>query len=169
MLLKKQDALCLECHDGLQKTLKLGKSRHSPVDSGECTKCHNPHQSKLVKLLLAESPELCFTCHKTIKMRQEKEKSHRPAQRDCGKCHGPHASSNRFLLDQPLQALCGECHDLKGAPFTKAHLGISPTAMSCTSCHDPHTSKDPKFFKENVHPPFAARSCDECHITGDKP
>ena len=32
------------------------------------------------------------------------------------------------------------------------------------SCHDPHASKDPKFFKASVHPPFAARDCGTCHV-----
>jgi hypothetical protein len=36
--------------------------------------------------------------------------------------------------------------------------------MQCQSCHDPHASKDPKFFKSTIHPPFASRGCEECHI-----
>jgi hypothetical protein len=36
--------------------------------------------------------------------------------------------------------------------------------MNCKSCHDPHASKDPKFFKGVVHPPFAGRSCEDCHL-----
>jgi hypothetical protein len=36
--------------------------------------------------------------------------------------------------------------------------------MNCRNCHDPHASKDPKFFKSVVHAPFAGRSCEECHI-----
>jgi CO dehydrogenase/acetyl-CoA synthase gamma subunit (corrinoid Fe-S protein) len=69
---------------------------------------------------------------------------------------------------QPLQTLCGECHDLKGADFAKAHIDIKASLMDCRDCHDPHASKDPKLFKEVIHPPFAARSCEDCHITGEK-
>jgi hypothetical protein len=36
--------------------------------------------------------------------------------------------------------------------------------MDCRSCHDPHASKDPKYFKEKMHPPFVSRSCEACHI-----
>jgi hypothetical protein len=36
--------------------------------------------------------------------------------------------------------------------------------MDCMSCHAPHASKDPKFFNEMIHPPFAGRYCEECHI-----
>jgi predicted CXXCH cytochrome family protein len=79
----------------------------------------------------------------------------------------PHFSKEAALNTQPLLALCGECHDLKGSPFAKAHINIKAADMDCRSCHDPHASKDPKLFKDNVHPPFAARSCDDCHI-GEK-
>ena len=49
-----------------------------------------------------------------------------------------------------------------------AHIYIDASVMNCRSCHDPHASKDPKFFKENVHAPFAGRSCDDCHIVNKR-
>jgi hypothetical protein len=67
-------------------------------------------------------------------------------------------------MAQPVQSLCGQCHDVKADAFKSAHIYIDAAVMNCRSCHDPHASKDPKFFKENVHPPFAGRSCDDCHI-----
>jgi hypothetical protein len=50
------------------------------------------------------------------------------------------------------------------AAFGKAHLGIDPAVMNCVKCHDPHASKDPGLFREALHAPFAARSCEECHV-----
>ncbi|MGZ6395875.1 MAG: cytochrome c3 family protein, partial [Pseudobdellovibrionaceae bacterium] len=41
---------------------------------------------------------------------------------------------------------------------------IEAAVMDCRTCHDPHASKDPKFFKAFIHPPFAGRSCEDCHI-----
>jgi hypothetical protein len=38
--------------------------------------------------------------------------------------------------------------------------------MNCVKCHDPHASKDPALFRSNLHAPFAARSCEECHVVG---
>ena len=67
-------------------------------------------------------------------------------------------------MNQAVQLLCGECHDFKRPTFGKAHINIDPGVMNCRSCHDPHASKDPKFFKTSVHPPFAGRSCEDCHI-----
>ena len=45
---------------------------------------------------------------------------------------------------------------------------ISAKDVQCVHCHDPHYSSDPKFFKETVHPPFAARQCDACHAVAGK-
>ena len=87
-----------------------------------------------------------------------------PLGMDCLRCHGPHASDQKSLMTKPLQALCTECHDLKAPSFAKAHFNIAPAGVDCRSCHNPHASKDPKFFQEKVHAPFAARSCEKCHV-----
>ena len=98
------------------------------------------------------------------KARLEKETAHQPAARDCLRCHVPHMSSNDSLMKQPILPLCGECHATGRANFGAAHLNIDPSVMDCRSCHDPHASTDPKLFKANVHMPFAARACEDCHI-----
>jgi predicted CXXCH cytochrome family protein len=95
----------------------------------------------------------------------EKEKTHQPAGRDCERCHKPHFSAEPSLMNQAIQPLCGDCHDFKGPSFAKAHINIESGVMDCRTCHDPHASKDPKFFKATLHPPFASRSCEDCHIT----
>ncbi len=44
---------CLACHDefGGKAPVRIGKGKAHPV-KGECTSCHNPHNSKKKKLLL---------------------------------------------------------------------------------------------------------------------
>ncbi len=44
---------CLACHDefGGKAPVRIGKGKAHPV-KGECTGCHNPHNSKKKKLLL---------------------------------------------------------------------------------------------------------------------
>ena len=44
---------CLACHDefGGKAPVRVGKGKAHPV-KGECTGCHNPHNSKKKKLLL---------------------------------------------------------------------------------------------------------------------
>jgi predicted CXXCH cytochrome family protein len=162
----KQDTLCFTCHADMEQGIKDGASKHSPVTKGECTNCHSPHKSKLKSLLLASSPDLCLTCHKDMKERMGKENVHPPAEGDCLTCHKPHFSAQSTLLVQQVPDLCGNCHDFAQPSFVKAHIGIDAKLMDCRVCHNPHTSKDPKFFKEVMHPPFAARSCETCHIVG---
>jgi cytochrome c5 len=67
-------------------------------------------------------------------------------------------------MAQAIQPMCTECHSPQRGNFGKAHLNIDASVMQCQGCHDPHASKDPKFFKATSHAPFAARGCDECHI-----
>ena len=55
------------------------------------------------------------------------------------------------------------CHDTKSANFGKAHLEIDLSRSTCTSCHDPHVSRDKKLINAVVHKPFEARNCAACH------
>jgi predicted CXXCH cytochrome family protein len=164
MTMSAQGPLCGACHDEIEKSAKGARSRHKPVVASECTQCHNPHKAKLPFLLVAKSPELCLTCHKDLKARMAKDNVHQPAARDCLRCHKPHASAEDALLIKGIPATCLECHNAQRASFSKAHLRIDPAVMDCRSCHDPHASKDPKLFKADIHMPFGARACDECHL-----
>ncbi len=168
MIVNRQDKLCSECHSELAEQIRQGKDRHAPVLKGECTKCHSPHKAKLEKLLLAASPDMCLTCHKDLKAKMDREKVHSPARRDCLRCHKPHVSAQPTLLSSPVGALCADCHDVKAPAFRTAHFDIDASVMNCVSCHTPHASTDPKFFKENLHGPFASRACGECHVAGEK-
>jgi predicted CXXCH cytochrome family protein len=144
--------------------LASATSKHQPVVDGECTKCHSPHQAVLDGLLLAKGPDLCLSCHKTLKASMDGGRVHSPAARDCLRCHKPHASAEARLVAQPVRTLCAECHDLGGAAFGTAHLQIDPARIRCERCHDAHASKDPKLFKANAHAPFAAKGCQDCHL-----
>jgi predicted CXXCH cytochrome family protein len=164
MLVDPQERLCLTCHVDLQDGLKGAKSKHAAFTGGQCSSCHSPHKAKLPEQLLAQEPDLCVSCHVKIGEKLRTETAHPPAASQCITCHQPHDSREVRLLAQRQQELCSGCHDVKDAKFSKAHLGIEPSVMNCVRCHDPHASKDPKLFKPEVHGPFAARSCEECHV-----
>ena len=53
--------LCLDCHDNFKEKLK-NPFIHTPVKSGECTGCHNPHTSSHGKLLDADPNKICNKC-----------------------------------------------------------------------------------------------------------
>jgi predicted CXXCH cytochrome family protein len=68
------------------------------------------------------------------------------------------------MINQPLHDLCAQCHEPDAESFQTLHLGIAAADMDCIKCHSPHVSMDPKFFRDVMHAPFAARSCEPCHI-----
>jgi hypothetical protein len=70
---------------------------------------------------------------------------------------------------QPVGTLCADCHNVKTPQFSEAHVYIDPARMRCERCHEPHASKDPHFFKPNVHPPFGMKSCTDCHLAAPAP
>ena len=67
-------------------------------------------------------------------------------------------------MAKPVLELCMGCHDVRATAFSDAHVQIDPTVMHCERCHDPHASKEPHFFKPNVHSPFLAKACTDCHL-----
>jgi predicted CXXCH cytochrome family protein len=195
MILAKQGFLCYSCHGtDPGKEVKDIKSKHSPVVAGECTACHNPHKANLDSLLLANYPDLCLSCHTGLKARmygEDKESSvartggsgeggspekastkiyvHSLSDLErCQTCHKPHFSEELALIVEPIQPLCGRCHDYKETSFSRAHLDVAAEAMDCRNCHAPHTSKYAKFFKEEVHKPFADKACKDCHIVENR-
>jgi predicted CXXCH cytochrome family protein len=127
----------------------------------------------------------CLKCHKKL----TKGTSVHPAlSMGCSTCHSaldaksiPHKRSSAIAhgLSAEQPELCYGCHDQ--AMFTKkdAHPAIN---MGCTSCHNPHSSKNAKllvsnppalcftchdkagFSKKTAHPPVAAGRCLACHV-----
>jgi predicted CXXCH cytochrome family protein len=164
MIVDAQETLCLACHSDLDAGAKGVKSKHAAFTGGMCSSCHSPHKAKLPKLLLAQEPDLCLSCHGPIGEALKAGTAHPPAESQCTSCHLPHFAGEARLLAQRQQTLCAGCHDVKEAAFSTAHLGIDASVMNCVRCHDPHGSKDPKLFKPELHAPFAARSCEECHV-----
>lgn len=55
--------VCLRCHEDFNKTLS-SKSVHTPLKSGKCSQCHNPHASAYADQLLEPQRQLCVQCLK---------------------------------------------------------------------------------------------------------
>src|ERR1051326_6469747 len=109
-LLQTGQNLCALCHDPFPKT---AKSRHQPVENGECLSCHNPHASNSKGLLLKPDGKLCFECHDGIEKELGAAKvKHQPVENgECSSCHKPHTSDQKKLLSKPDGKLCFECHE----------------------------------------------------------
>jgi predicted CXXCH cytochrome family protein len=176
LLLAATPDLCFTCHEisDFKDTYS-----HSPVSAGMCSSCHEPHQGNAKKLLLKDPPELCFICH--TKGEFDRKNQHPPVSAGmCFVCHEPHASPAVALLDYPITDGCLLCHPRIGnAPhaasgFSQAGHPLKdrkdPSSkygeLSCTSCHDPHSSNYMDLFRFPAKTAFEL--CSACHKYGKK-
>ena len=178
-----QGKLCLECHDAFKEKLK-NPFVHTPVKTGECSECHNPHSSSHGKLLDADPNKICNKCHEGIIPKDNKSIHKVVMEGNCVKCHDPHASGNKFVLLKAGNELCFDCHKNIGNAVTKAKFKHSPVEKGCTGCHEPHASTkgnhllkndltalcvgchkpdQPSFTKQHMNYPVAKSDCSSCH------
>lgn len=150
--------LCLSCHEEFKEKLKL-PFIHSPVKSGSCSDCHNPHASRHGKLIASGPNEICFSCHKGLIAPGARSSHKIVANGSCSKCHDPHASKNKFNLKAAGNQLCFECHkEYMNAVANKKFKHILGT-KECLTCHNAHSSSKAAFLlKEDV-----PNICNNCH------
>ena len=178
-----QGQLCLDCHDTFKEKLK-NPFVHTPVKTGDCTGCHNPHTSSHGKLLAEDPNKICVKCHEGIVPQNPKSVHPVVMQGNCVKCHDPHASKYKFVLLKPGNELCLDCHKNIGDAVAKARFKHAPVDKGCVSCHDPHGSAkgryllknelvslcvschrtdQPSFSKQHMNYPVAKSNCSSCH------
>jgi len=175
--------LCLSCHDNFKEKLK-NPFIHTPVKSGECSECHNPHTSSHGKLLDADPNKICNKCHEGIVPKNAKSNHKVVMEGNCVKCHDPHASKNKFVLLKAGNELCFDCHKNIGDAVAKVKFKHNPVEKGCINCHDPHASTKgkhllkndlvalcvschktdrPSFAKQHMNYPVGKANCSSCH------
>jgi predicted CXXCH cytochrome family protein len=96
------DFSCFECHKENEELWSSAKYRHEPLDSGHCSKCHNPHSGPYSMFIRKDVNEICLGCHKDkhIKASQSKKTACAGISHGglCIECHTPHASNRPFFL-----------------------------------------------------------------------
>lgn len=86
--------------------------------------------------------------------------------KDCAGCHASPEKLSELLW--PERQLCATCHDdvvnemEKPKPGTHVHAALE--SADCTTCHDPHASKESHLLKEPT-----ASLCVTCHDMTDAP
>lgn len=128
---KRDAALCLDCHEDKAADFKKRKFRHGPVDAGMCEICHDPHGSRYPAQLRAPVNELCVSCHEQIKKEPhvvrtttgeghplegvtDPSKQGSGRQMSCISCHNPHAGDVRYFFQNNAEdrmLLCQMCHN----------------------------------------------------------
>ena len=175
--------LCLSCHPDFEDTLKR-TFVHTPVKTGECSGCHNPHTAPHGKLLGASPNAICFTCHQDI-VPDKPVSSHKVVvEGGCVKCHDPHASGNKGNILKAGNELCAGCHKTMSETIATVKFKHKPVESGCLSCHTPHASAKspsllarpmpdvcvechkpdgPNFARQHAGYPVAKANCVSCH------
>jgi len=151
---------CLGCHDSFKEKLK-SPFVHTPVKTGECTECHNPHTSSHGKLLDEDPNRICNKCHEGIVPKNPKSSHKVVMEGNCVKCHDPHASKNKFVLLKTGNELCFDCHKNIGSALAKVKFKHIPVERGCVNCHEPHASAKAKYLLKND----VVSLCASCHKT----
>jgi predicted CXXCH cytochrome family protein len=152
--------LCLSCHENFKEKLR-SPFVHTPVKTGECSECHNPHASSHGKLLDENPNKICHKCHEGIVSKNPKSSHKVVMEGNCVKCHDPHASKNKFVLLKAGNDLCFDCHKTIGSAVIKVKFKHHPVEKGCVNCHDPHTSAKEKYLLKND----LVALCVSCHKT----
>jgi predicted CXXCH cytochrome family protein len=133
-----------------------------------CLTCHSDLKAKIYPRAkaAAEKKEFADQSPAAVKAAEHpKIYVHAPTDiKHCNLCHKPHFAAESDLIVKPIQRLCGGCHDYQQPSFKAAHINIEAKKIDCRKCHDSHTSTNPKFFKAEIHKPFADKACKDCHI-----
>ncbi|HYG98465.1 MAG TPA: cytochrome c3 family protein [Terriglobales bacterium] len=193
-LTKNSPALCVDCHDPGDETIKKAHAGQ-PVGGTDCLTCHDPHQSSSPKLQQkfqhavfsgkdscaschdvprdgkvvltnADKKALCISCHEEQAKKIEGSKvQHAGAMGDCTDCHNPHASKFPGLPKSDPVSACVACHADQAEQHKKKVLHQPAFAQGCSTCHEPHGGANKKLLRK------ADRSglCLECHGPEVKP
>lgn len=153
---KDKAAKCLACHEESRHLAFWDNGRHKSAGVS-CTDCHSPHSGN-AKMLKAEQPDLCFNCHKDIRMMLTRQSHHpiREGKMKCTDCHDPHGGFGpKMVKADTVNELCYTCHAEKRGPFRFEH---PPVSENCLVCHNVHGSNHRSMLVSK--PP---QLCQDCH------
>ncbi|NUP90117.1 MAG: cytochrome c3 family protein [Candidatus Sumerlaeia bacterium] len=140
-----------DCHPALAP----GPDLHGPLNTGNCTVCHEAIDGRHEFRLARSGPALCGMCHELALS----DVVHAPVvEGDCTSCHDPHRSPHEALLVQsPDEGLCLPCHGQDGL-MSQPFLHGPARAGMCVVCHESHSSSNQHLVRQD-----GAELCAFCH------
>jgi predicted CXXCH cytochrome family protein len=154
--------VCLNCHAEQAEQAKK-HALHQPAFQQGCATCHEPHGGDRPKLLRADGNALCLECHGPDSQPQKLESE--PVLTIFGgtaKLPDDYFKKNRVPL---LPLRFGFGHPVDGHPVSDVPDPKDMTkvrfAMSCLTCHQPHSSAKPGLLVKDQENNMAF--CDTCH------
>ena len=135
----------------LDTIVRFGKNSHASPDAqnAECLQCHergkqlfwrgSPHDSRGLT---------CVTCHKVMGSPAARSRFIEPL------------TDNRLFAKPTQMEVCFQCHQMRRAQLMRSsHMPFREGKVTCTSCHNPHGSPNPKQLIESS----VNENCYKCH------
>jgi DmsE family decaheme c-type cytochrome len=140
----------------LEAIVRFGKSsnRSAEEQNLQCLQCHE----KGMRLFWQGSPHesrglSCVTCHQVMQGQTQ------PGRFGSARFQEPLGENRSFV--KPTQAeVCFQCHQMRRAQLMRSsHMPFREGKVTCTSCHNPHGSPNPKQLIEATN----NEVCYKCH------
>ena len=176
---------CLRCH-GDDKLMAIFRTPHgsrvdprSPFTGLQCEACHGPGSLHIKSQRrgdgdilppvvfgadtvtpVAVQNEACLQCHESDSRIGWKGSVHERNELSCSHCHEVHAAHDSVLNESQQAERCFTCHLKQRAETFRAYThGQRFDALSCSDCHNPHSSPGPHLLvKATVN-----QTCYLCH------
>ena len=157
---------CEACHGPARAHVESGGSKESIIRFGkasdlsveaqneQCLQCHE----KGMRLFWRGSPHesrglTCVTCHQVMQGQAS------PGRFASARYQEP-LGENRSFVKATQAEVCFQCHAMRRAQLMRSsHMPFREGKVTCTSCHNPHGSPNPKQLIEAT----TNETCYRCH------
>ncbi|MEW6051048.1 MAG: cytochrome c3 family protein [Candidatus Zixiibacteriota bacterium] len=147
------DATCLGCHDGYDKSLdstphRLSSQIKNPSAAVACVSCHaggavhaeDPSAANISnpsRLVGHDAVKACASCHQAHReLDNYGFDAHAVQETNCASCHKVHNAAAMSSLRDNDAAFCGSCHTESATMLSRrSNHPVRQGAMSCLSCH----------------------------------
>lgn len=147
-----EDKTCLECHEGMDKTLaatphRLASESAKSSTTVACVSCHSGAQVHIqdpskenignpANLTGHDAVALCTTCHTAhADLDNFGFDVHAVQEMKCGECHKVHGTVKGQLLDTKAE-FCLRCHSAIRTKFSsRSNHPVMQGTLTCLNCH----------------------------------
>lgn len=153
---KGRSAKCLSCHEESKHLAFWNMSKHKSAGVS-CDNCHSSHSGGDKDLKTSQS-EVCYSCHRDIKVQSNKQSRHplKEGKISCSDCHDSHGEFGaKMVKADTVNELCYKCHAEKRGPYMFEH---PPVEENCMTCHTAHGSNHNKLLTKKQ-----PQLCQSCH------